>query len=146
MTEQRSALTELVRQHVGTHTGQDKMTINAFRKKAIDGESGYQPSTGLIGKIVAGDSYTITPQLVGALAAGLGIPREIVGAAAHLQLIGYTESELRDGPPAKLLLRIGAEPGPAERDIAEKWAGSDKFRNKSPQSRSEHDQPRLRGT
>lgn len=125
MAEQRDALTELVRQHVGTHTGSDKMTITAFQKKAVDSESGYQPSTGLIGKIVAGDSYTVTPKLIGAIAAGLGIPREIVGAAAHLQIIGYTKSELRDGPPAKLLLRIGVEPGLAERDMAKHWAEPD---------------------
>lgn len=122
MAQQRDALTELVQAHVGTHTGSDKMTVAAFHKKAVDAESGYKPSTGLIGKIVAGDTYKITPQLVGAIAAGLGIPREVVGAAAHLQLIGYTESELQDGAPAKLMLRIGASAGSAERDIAKRWA------------------------
>lgn len=125
MAQQRDALTELVQQHVGTHTGSQKLTIAAFQKKAIDDESGYQPSTGLIGKIVAGQPYTITPKLVGAIAAGLGIPREIVGAAAHLQLIGYTEGELQEGPPAKLLQRIGAKTGEAERTIAKRWAESD---------------------
>lgn len=121
MAHQRDALTELVQEHVGTHTGPEKMTVTAFQKKAVDEESGYQPSTGLIGKIVAGDSYTITPKLIGAIAAGLGIPREIVGAAAHLQLIGYTEGELREGPPAKLMQRIGVEPGGAERDVVKRW-------------------------
>lgn len=122
MAQQRDALTELVQRHVGTHTGPQKMTVAAFHKKAVDEESGYQPSTGLIGKIVAGDSYTITPKLVGAIAAGLGIPREIVGAAAHLQLIGYSESELQEGAPATLMLRIGAEPGAPEKEIADRWA------------------------
>ncbi len=125
MAEQRDALTELVQQHVGTHTGSQKLTITAFQKKAIEAESGYQPSTGLVGKIVAGQPYTITPKLVGAIAAGLGIPREIVGAAAHLQLIGYTQGELQEGHPAKLLQRIGARPGEAERTIAKRWAEAD---------------------
>ncbi len=125
MAHQRDALTELVQQHVGTHTGSEKMTVAAFQKKAIDEGSGYQPSTGLIGKIVQGESYRVTSELVGAIAAGLGIPREIVGAAAHFQLIGYTEKELRGGPPAHLMLRIGAEPGAAEREIANRWAEID---------------------
>lgn len=123
MAQQRDALTELVRQHVGTHTGSEKMTVTAFQRKAVDDESGYQPSTGLIGKIIAGDSYTVTPKLIGAIAAGLGIPREIVGAAAHLQLIGYTEGELEEGAAATLMRRIGVEPGDSERSIVKRWAG-----------------------
>ena len=121
MAQQRDALTELVQQHVGTHTGSEKMTVAAFQRKAVDEESGYQPSTGLIGKIIAGDSYTVTPKLVGAIAAGLGIPREIVGAAAHLQLIGYTEGELGEGAAATLMRRIGVEPGDSERSIVKRW-------------------------
>lgn len=122
MAQQRDALTELVQQHVGTHTGSEKMTVTAFQRKAVDDESGYQPSTGLIGKIIAGDSYTVTPKLIGAIAAGLGIPREIVGAAAHLQLIGYTEGELEEGAAATLMRRIGVEPGDSERSIVKRWA------------------------
>jgi hypothetical protein len=122
MAQQRDALTELVQQHVGTHTGSEKMTVTAFQRKAVDEESGYRPSTGLIGKIIAGDSYTVTPKLIGAIAAGLGIPREIVGAAAHLQLIGYTEGELEEGAVATLMRRIGVEPGDSERSIVKRWA------------------------
>lgn len=121
MAQQRDALTELVQRHVGTHTGSDKMSVAAFCKVAIDPDSGYQPSNGLIGKIVRGDSYTITPRLVGAIAAGLGLPREVAAAAAHLQLIGYEETELRGGAPAALIRRLDAEPGDAERQIAERW-------------------------
>jgi hypothetical protein len=122
MAQQRDALTELVQQHVGTHTGPEKMTVAAFREKAVDPESRYQPSTGLIGKIVAGQTYSITPELVGAIAAGLGIPREVVGAAAHLQLIGYTEKELEGDAPASLMLRLDARPGTPEGEIARRWA------------------------
>ncbi|MFF9714784.1 hypothetical protein ACF1DW_04195 [Streptomyces sp. NPDC014603] len=121
MAQQRDALTQLVQQHVGTNTGAGKMTVVAFASKAIDPASGYRPSTGLIGKILQGASYRITPQLVGAIAAGLGLPREIVAAAAHFQLIGYEQGELDGGAPAQLLQRLGAEPGDAERALAEKW-------------------------
>lgn len=121
MAQQRDALTQLVQQHVGTNTGAGKMTVVAFASKAIDPDSGYRPSTGLIGKILRGDSYRVTPQLVGAIAAGLGLPREIVAAAAHFQLIGYESAELGGGAPAQLLQRLGVEPGESERAMAEKW-------------------------
>lgn len=118
---QRNALTELVQQHVGTHTGPDKMSVVAFCAKAVDPEGGYRPSNGLIGKIVRGESYKVTPELISAIAAGLGLPREIVGAAAHLQIIGYEEAELKGGAPAALMRRLGVEPGKPERSVAEKW-------------------------
>ncbi|MFL4904170.1 hypothetical protein ACJ6WF_13540 [Streptomyces sp. MMS24-I2-30] len=121
MAQRRDALTELVQQHVGTHTGPDKMSVAAFVKVAVDPDSGYRPSNGLVGKIVRGQSYGVDPRLIGALAAGLRLPREIVAAAAHLQLIGYEDSELQAGAPARLLCRLDAEPGAPERAVAEKW-------------------------
>ncbi|WP_309049278.1 hypothetical protein [Streptomyces sp.] len=125
MMQRRDGLTELVQQHVGKHTDPEKMSVKEFCERAIDPDTGYQPSNGLIGKIVSGGSFGVTaqiPQLVGAIAAGLGLPREIVAAAAHLQLIGYEESELEGGAPAALLRRLDAEPGEPERRVAEKWA------------------------
>lgn len=121
MAETRTALTELVQQHVGTHTGPDKMSVASFCSRAVT-PNGYRPSNGLIGKIVRGQSYTITPQLVDAIAAGLGLPRDIVAAAAHMQLIGYEEAELEAGPPAALMRRLGVAPGAPERAMAKKWA------------------------
>lgn len=121
MAQRRDALTELVQQHVGTHTGPEKMSVAAFLQKAVDPETGYRPSNGLVGKIVRGQSYTVSPELISAIAAGLGLPREIVAAAAHLQLIGYEEAELKGGAPAALIRRLGVEPGEPERAVAEKW-------------------------
>lgn len=120
MAEQRDALTELVRQHVGTHQGK-RWTVAAFAERAVDPDTGYSPSTGLIGKIIKGEAYKVTGPLVGALAAGLGIPRDVVGAAAHYQLIGYETSELTDGPPAVLMHKIGEHPGAEERAVAAEW-------------------------
>lgn len=122
MAQQLDALTRLVRQHVGTHTGEHKMSVAAFCAKAVDPDSRYQPSNGLIGNIVAGKSYKVTPHLVGAIAAGLGLPREIVAAAAHLQLIGYEETELKGGAPAALMRRLDVQPGAPEQAVAERWA------------------------
>lgn len=125
MAEQRDALTELVRQHVGTHTDPDKMTVAAFCRIAVDPDSGYRPSNGLVGKILRGEPFKPTPHLVSAIAAGLRLEREIVAAAAHLQLIGYTTRELEAGVPAKVMHLIGSEPGELERSIAKRWAAEE---------------------
>jgi len=122
MAESRDALTELVQQHVGKHTGTSKMSVTAFLQKAVDPDSGYRPSNGLIGKIVRGQSYGINPELIGAIAAGLDLPRSIVAAAAHLQLIGYEAAELEGEAPAELMKRLDVEPGEPERAVAERWA------------------------
>jgi hypothetical protein len=122
MAQRRDALTELVQQHVGTHTDPEKLSVAGFCAIAVDPDTGYRPSNGLVGKIVRGQTYQVTPPLVGALAAGLKLPREVVAAAAHLQLIGYEEAELTGGAPAMLLRKLGAEPGASEREIAARWA------------------------
>lgn len=123
MAEQRDALTELVRGRVGTHTGPGKMSVAAFVEKAVDPESGYRPSNGLVGKIVAGLGYTVTPQLVSALAEGLGLPRDVVAAAAHFQVIGFAEVELESGAPATLLAQLDRNSSDLSksRAVAARW-------------------------
>ncbi|MCP3817789.1 hypothetical protein NLX86_06465 [Streptomyces sp. A3M-1-3] len=121
MPEQRDALTELVQQHVGAGK---RWSTREFSEVAVDPDTGWAPSKSLIGKIIAGQGYSVTPQLVSAVAAGLGLPREVVAAAAHFQVIGYTESELAGGAPATVLHRIGQRPpdAPKSRAVAERWA------------------------
>lgn len=124
MPEQRDALTEMVMQQVGAGK---RWSTRDFAEIAVDPDTGWSPSKSLIGKIIAGQTYNITPQLVSAVAAGLGLPREVVAAAAHYQVIGYTESELAGGAPATVLHRIGQRPAdaPKSRAIAERWAAED---------------------
>lgn len=120
MPQQRDALTEIVRQHVGAGR---RMSTREFAAVAVDPESGWSPSKSLVAKIIGGQGYDVTPQLVSAVAAGLGLDREIVAAAAHLQVIGYTAGELTKGPAAQLIRVIGAEPGSDDkaRAVAERW-------------------------
>lgn len=124
MPEQRDALTELVQQHVGTGK---RFSTREFAAVAVDAESGWAPSKSLIAKIIAGQGYAVTPQLVSALAAGLGLDRGIVAAAAHLQVIGYTATELTKGAAATLIRTIGAEPGATDKaeSVAERWANDE---------------------
>lgn len=120
MPQQRNALTELVRQHVGDER---RMSTREFAAAAVDPDTEWSPSKSLVAKIIAGQGYNITPQLVSAVAAGLGLDREIVAAAAHLQVIGYTEAELSNGAPAKLIRVIGTDAGDDSkaREIAQRW-------------------------
>ena len=90
----------------------------------MDRDTGWSPSKSLVGKIINPDeSYDITPQLVSAVAEGLGLPREVVAAAAHFQVIGYTATELESGAPAMILHEIGNRPAdtPKSRSVAEGW-------------------------
>lgn len=119
--EQRDALTELVQQHVGTGK---QWSTREFSEAAVDPESGWSPSKSLIGKIINGETYTVSPRLVSALAVGLGLSRDVIAAAAHFQVIGYTASELSDDAPATLLYKIGVQPGQTSKSqaVARSWA------------------------
>ncbi|MFJ2249396.1 hypothetical protein ACIQGT_40210 [Streptomyces sp. NPDC093108] len=118
MPEQRNALTELVQANVGAGR---RMSTRDFAAVAVDPETNWSPGKSLVGKIIAGQGYNITPQLVSAIAVGLGLQREIVAAAAHLQTIGYTVDELVDGAPAVLIRTLDSEAGPKARAVAERW-------------------------
>lgn len=120
MAEQRDALTELVRQNVGTGK---RWSTRAFAEIAIDPDSGWSPSKSLLAKIIKGDNYDVTAELVGALAVGLDLPREVVAAAGHYQLIGYDAFELENGAPATLLHKLGKRPEwtPKAAAVAERW-------------------------
>lgn len=120
MPEQRDALTELVKAHVG---GEGKRySVREFCAVAVDPDTKWSPGKSLIGKIINGQGYNITPQLVGALTVGLGIDRSIVAAAAHFQAIGYAEEELKRGAAAKLLRTLDAAGDtPKARAVAQRW-------------------------
>ncbi|WP_241191904.1 hypothetical protein [Streptomyces sp. ADI97-07] len=99
------------------------MSTREFAAAAVDSETGWSPGKSLVAKITSGQNYNITPQLVSAIAAGLDMPREVVAAAAHLQTIGYTATELTTGAPATLIRTLGVEgpAGPKSSAVAERW-------------------------
>ncbi|MEU3447193.1 hypothetical protein AB0H29_08180 [Streptomyces thermolilacinus] len=120
MPEQRDALTELVQQHVGTGK---RLSTRDFAAAAVDPDTGWSPSKSLVAKIVSGQGYSVTPQLVSAVAVGLDLPREVIAAAAHLQTIGYTAEELADGAAATVITLLGARRGgdARARAVAARW-------------------------
>lgn len=81
------ALTQLVQAHVGEGR---PLRIREFARRAVDPESGWSPSKSLVGNIVAGHQVKVTPDLLRAVAAGLGVPLRAVQAAAAEQYLGLT--------------------------------------------------------
>lgn len=118
--QQRDALTELVKSHVGAGR---RWSTREFAEAAVDPVTGWAPSKSLIGKIINDEGYKVTPELVSAIAEGLGLPREVIASAAHFQTIGYTDTELSTGAPATLIQRLheGARDTPLARGVAEQW-------------------------
>ncbi|RRQ79678.1 hypothetical protein CQW39_09445 [Streptomyces griseofuscus] len=99
------------------------MSTREFAAAAVDPDSGWTPSKSLVAKIIGGHGYNVTPQLVSAIAEGIGVAREVVAAAAHLQVIGYTSVELAKGAPATLIRMIGSGGESTEKAqaVAERW-------------------------
>ncbi|MFE7394248.1 hypothetical protein [Streptomyces sp. NPDC057582] len=64
------------------------LTIRAFAERAIDSETGTTISKSTVGNLVQGSRIKITPEVLGAIAAGLGVPLRLVQAAATEQYVG----------------------------------------------------------
>ena len=79
------ALTHLLQAHVGEGR---PLRIRQFADRAVDPETGWTPSKSLVGNIVAGHQVKVTPALVRAVAAGLGVPLPVVQTAAAEQYLG----------------------------------------------------------
>ncbi|MEU6849777.1 hypothetical protein ABZ901_07600 [Actinacidiphila alni] len=98
-------------------------SLRDFAARAVDPVTGWAPSKSLLGKIVGGESYKIEPRLVSALAVGLGLPRQVVAAAAHWQAIGYEQQEL-GSPVTTMLVRYLSSPQASTalaQAVAERW-------------------------
>ncbi|WP_407553121.1 hypothetical protein QOM21_24070 [Streptomyces sp. Pv4-95] len=85
MAEQTDALTRLVQEHVGDGR---PLTVRAFAERAIDPESGRSISKSTAGNLAKGHQVKITPEVLRAIAAGLGVPLTAVQAAAIQQYVG----------------------------------------------------------
>lgn len=84
-TAARDALTALVREHVGEGR---PLTLREFAERAIDSKTGTTISKSTAGNLATGSHIKITPEVLGAIAAGLGVPLRLVQAAAAEQYVG----------------------------------------------------------
>ncbi|GAA1405322.1 hypothetical protein GCM10009639_52140 [Kitasatospora putterlickiae] len=103
----RDQLTALVQEQVGAGK---RFSLRAFVEVAVDPETGYQPGKTLIGKITQGLTFEVSPQLISALAAGLGLPREEVVRAAAVQFLGYEVTDPTGGGVEGATVRVAREP------------------------------------
>jgi hypothetical protein len=87
-------LEQLVADRVGTGR---EMTWRQFEERAVDEESGHKPSRDTLWKIGHGKPVKIDRRVVGAVAAGLGLPPLRVKIAATYQITGLVVSEVGGG-------------------------------------------------
>ena len=110
MPDQSDALTRLVQEHVGDGK---PITIRAFAEQAVDPETGTTISKSTAGNLVQGHIIKIDPGVLGAIAAGLGVPLAEVQAAAMAQYMGIVVDDPFDTPPGDddVVVRVAHHPG-----------------------------------
>lgn len=116
MTTKPETLTRLVADRVGD--GRELMSYRAFEQRAVDPDSGYRPSRNTIWKIRHGKPVNVDPQLVGAVAAGLGLDPQRVQAAAAYQYTGYVASRVAGGV---VVHEPGVRPGGRAGEVIDRW-------------------------
>ncbi|MEW2451258.1 hypothetical protein AB0896_27495 [Streptomyces parvulus] len=87
-------LEQLVADRVGTGR---EMTWRQFEERAVDEESGHRPSRDTLWKIGNGKPVKVDRRVVGAVAAGLGLPLRRVQIAATFQITGLVVSDVGGG-------------------------------------------------
>lgn len=90
MTREPETLTELVAARVGVPGG---MTYRTFEERAIDPASGRRVGKSVLWKIANGQQVIVTPEVVSAVIAALGLPEARVRAAAAYQYTGLVLGE-----------------------------------------------------
>lgn len=85
---------ETLAQLVSDQAGKGKRyTFEQLANRSVDPESSYKPSPNLLWTIGSGKSVKMKPELIRALAAGLGLPPKRVADAAHRQFLGWYSSD-----------------------------------------------------
>jgi hypothetical protein len=96
-TRDTETLAQLLKERVGERGS--GTSYEDISRRAIDPDSGYQPSASVLWN-VANRGVKINPKLVGAIAAGLGLPVERVQAAAAREYLGWQVSHPASQGPA----------------------------------------------
>lgn len=116
MPDQADALTRLVQKHVGEGR---PLTVRAFAQRAVDPASGTSISKSTAGNLVQGRQIKITPEVLGAIAAGLDRPLAEVQAAAMQQYVGVVLDDPFGAPPGDddVVVRVAHDPGRRAEDM-----------------------------
>lgn len=115
-------LTSLVAASLKQGGGPD--TVDTLWPRCIDPETGYQPSRTTVWKLASherAETTKISPRLIRAIAAGLGLHPQRVQAAAAFQYAGYVSSGLAGGT-AVHMPGVNVDDAPKSQAIMESWA------------------------
>ncbi|MFJ4649514.1 hypothetical protein ACIP6Q_39270 [Streptomyces bobili] len=110
MPDQEDALTSLVQQHVGRGR---RLTFRAFEEAAVDPVTGRRISKSTAENVARGHQIKVTPEVLRAIAAGIGVDLGRVHAAAIRQYIGIEVTDPYDTEPgeADTVVRVAHEVG-----------------------------------
>lgn len=106
-------------------------TYRKFTERAIDPETGYQPSHTTVRKIVLGEGVKISPALVRSIAAGVGKPVREVQIAAAQQYVGLVAGDPFNASTPEATVVVAHVPGmtpadmPKVQDLLKKWASGE---------------------
>ncbi len=116
MPDRSNALTHLVQEHVGDGR---ELTIRAFADRAVDPVSGTSISKSTAGNLVQGHAIKVTPEVLGAIAAGLGVPLALVQLAAMRQYVGVVVDDPFDTDPGDddTVVRVAHDPERTAEDM-----------------------------
>ncbi|WP_069773071.1 hypothetical protein [Streptomyces sp. LUP30] len=90
MSDHGEALTRLVQEHVGRGR---RLTFRAFEEQAVDPVTGRRISKSTAENVARGHQIKVTPEVLRAIAAGIGVDLSLVRAAAIQQYIGIEISD-----------------------------------------------------
>ncbi|MFI1371285.1 hypothetical protein ACH4UY_04645 [Streptomyces longwoodensis] len=116
MSEQEEALTRLVQEHVGRGR---RLTFRAFEEQAIDPVTGRGLSKSTAANVAKGHQIKVTPEVLRAIAAGIGEDLAKVRAAAIRQYIGIEVTDPFDTPPGDddTVVRVAHEVGAGAEEL-----------------------------
>lgn len=128
-------LTSLVAATLTQEGGPD--TVDTLWPRCVDPETGYQPSRTTVWKFASherAETVKVSPQLIRAIAAGLGLDQRRVQAAAAFQYTGYVRSELEGGTVVHLP-GVDVASAPKSRAIVDSWTEEESKGPGNPSSR-----------
>lgn len=115
MPDQDDALTRLVQEHVGRGR---RLTFRAFEEQAVDPLTGRRISKSTAENVARGHQIKVTPEVLRAIAAGIGVDRSLVHAAAIRQYIGIEVTDLETGTgDDDTVIRIAHEVGASSEEL-----------------------------
>jgi hypothetical protein len=96
------------------------LTYRVLEDRAVDPETGYHPARATLWKIAKGQDVQLTPALVRAVAAAIGVTPSRAQLAAAVQYAGYSPTPTSGGV---VLRGAGAPPTDlaAERAVIQRW-------------------------